>query len=234
MKFESHGRQYEIDRFGVINQTDHKPFKYDPGYAGIYDSPEYTRGSEILQAMRYGFICSAHGRPINSIADCGYGNGAFMKFVKQQVPYVYGFDVTGVQVDGCYILPELVKADVLCFWDCLEHIADLSFIKDLPHETIAVSLPYCHFFTQGLEWFNDWKHRKPDEHVHHFTEFSLTLLMDSMGWKTVSISQHEDVIRQNIISKASGYKTKCGFLTEGIETFKDPLQNILSMAFKRK
>lgn len=236
MKFTAKGRQYEVDRLGIINQVDHKPFIYDQNYAGIYDSPEYVRGSEILQAMRYGFICSAHGWPINSICDCGYGNGAFMRYVKQQVPFVYGFDVTGVKVEGCYILPELVKADVVTFWDCIEHIPDLSFIKDLPHTTIAVSLPYCHFMTEGKEWFeNEYRHLKPDEHVHHFNEFSLSLLMNSFGWATVATSQHEDIIRQNPPIKNVKYtQTKCGSFPLGVEETKDPKQNILSMAFKRK
>ena len=213
MKFESHGRKYEIDRFGVIVQTDHRPFTYDPDYSAIYDKPEYTRQSELLQAMRLGFVCAAHGKPVKTLTDCGYGNGAFMKFAKQCIPYVYGVDVTGVIVEDCYILPELVKSDVLCFWDCLEHIPDLSFLADLPHETIVVSLPYCHFITEGKEWFDlKYKHRKPDEHIRHFNEHSLPLLMASYGWKEVARSGHEDVVRQS----AHG------------------LQNILSMAFKRK
>lgn len=213
MKFTAKGREYVIDELGIIHQTDHRPYKYDNDYAAIYDRPEYTHQSEILQAMRLGFASAAHGRWINSLTDCGYGNGAFMKFAKQYVPYVYGVDVTGVNVDGCYILPELVKSDVLCFHDTLEHIPDLSFLAGLPHETIIVSLPFCHFHTQGLEWFETkYKHLKSDEHVHHFSPFSLKNLMEQMGWKEVARSGHEDIVRKS----AHG------------------LQNILSMAFKRK
>jgi hypothetical protein len=213
MKFTANDRQYEIDDMGVINQTDHKPFKYNEDYAAIYDRPEYTRQSEILQAMRLGFACAAHGRVIQSLSDCGYGNGAFIKFAKQYIPYVYGFDVTGVPVEGCYIVPELVKSDVLCFHDTLEHIADLSFLKDLPHETIIISLPFCHLLTEGVAWFeNKYKHFKPDEHLHHFSPLSLANLMNKYGWKEIARSTHEDVIRKS----AHG------------------LPNILSMAFKRK
>jgi len=213
MKFTAKGRHYEIDNLGVINQTDHHPYKYNDDYAAIYDRPEYTRQSEILQAMRLGFACAAHSKEIISLSDCGYGNGAFIKFAKQYIRYVYGFDVTGVPVDGCYIVPELVKSDVLCFWDTLEHIPDLSFLKDLPHETICISLPYCHLITEGKEWFaNEYKHFKPDEHVHHFTPHSLANLMNFYGWKETARSGHEDIVRKS---------------THG-------LQNILSMAFKRK
>lgn len=213
MKFESHGRKYEVDRFGVITQTDHKPFIYDEKYAGIYDTDSYQRESEKLQAMRLGFVVASHGRRVNSLLDIGYGNGAFMKFAKQRVPYVYGHDVTGVFVDNCYIMPEIVKADVLTAWDVLEHFSDLSFLKDIPCETICCSLPYCHMITEGKDWFDsNYPHRKPDEHIRHFNEFSLSAMMESYGWKTVAVGDQEDIVR----------KSKHG------------LQNILSMAFKRK
>lgn len=212
MKFESHGRKYDLDRFGVIVQTDHRPFTYDPHYSATYDKPEYVRGSELLQAMRYGFACCAHGKAINSILDVGYGNGAYINFAKQHVPYVYGHDITGVPLDGAYRMPEIIKADVVTFWDVLEHFPNLDFVKDIPAETICISLPYCHFLTEGKEWFdNYYPHRKPDEHIRHFNEWSLASLMESYGWAHIASSGHEDIVR----------KSKHG------------LQNILTMAFKR-
>lgn len=213
MKFTSHGRQYEIDKFGIVTQTDHRPYVYDAKYSSTYDTESYQRESEKLQAMRLGFVIGAHGRMPETILDIGYGNGAFMQYAKQIVPHVWGHDVTGVLVEGCYILPHIVKTEVICFWDVLEHFACLDFVKDLPCETICLSLPYCHLVTEGLPWFNEeYKHRKPDEHIRHFNEFSLSLLMDSMGWRTVAVSGHEDIVRKSTHGK----------------------QNILSMAFKRK
>lgn len=214
MKFTSHGRQYETDQFGVVTQIDHKPYVYDEKYAGTYDTPEYVRESEKLQALRLGFVCAAHGTRINTLMDVGYGNGAFMTFAKQRVPYVYGHDVTGVFVKDCYIIPDIIKSDVITFWDVLEHFADLSFLHDIPAKTMCVSLPYCHFLTEGKEWFdNKYHHRKPDEHIRHFNEHSLAQLMDFYGWRTMAISNHEDIVRKP----------------------KEPtLQNILAMAFKRK
>lgn len=212
MTFISHNRKYEVDRFGVINQLDAQQFTYDPGYVSTYDKPEYIQQSELLQALRLGFASAAHGRRITSLLDYGYGNGAFMKFAKRHVPNVYGFDLTGLHVDGCYIMPEVIKADVITFWDALEHVADLSFLRGLPAETVVVSLPYCHMLTEGRDWFsNQYKHRKPDEHLHHFNEFSLANVMAHYGWKAIASSGHEDIVRKS----AHG------------------LQNILSMAFKR-
>lgn len=212
MNFVSHERHYTIDEYGVIHQTDSKPFKYDDNYCLIYDTPEYQKQSDILQSLRLGFVAGCHGKRIRSILDYGYGNGAFMKFVKQYVPYVYGFDVTKMPIKDCYILPEFVNADVITFWDSLEHILDLSFLKNLVCQTVVISLPYCHFHTQGKEWFDkEYKHRKPDEHLHHFNEFSLSNIMAANGFKQIAVSGHEDIVRKP----------------------KDTLQNILSMAFTK-
>lgn len=213
MKFESHGRKYVIDQFGVVVQTDHRPYMYDAKYSAVYDTKAYRQQSDLLQAMRLGFVAAAHGREVNTLMDCGYGNGAFIRFAKQSIPYVYGHDITGVPIEDCYILPDLVKAQVLTLWDVLEHFPDIAFLRDLPYETICISLPYCHMLTEGKEWFDKvYLHRKPDEHIRHFTPTSLALTMDSLGWKEVARSAHEDIVR----------KSKHG------------LQNIISMAFKRK
>lgn len=213
MKFESHGRKYEVDQYGVIVQVDHRPYVYDAAYSAIYDTEAYRQQSDILQAMRMGFVHAAHGGPINSLIDIGYGNGAFINFAKQHIPYVYGHDITGVDITGALIVPDMVKADVACFWDVLEHFPEISFVRNLPYDTICISLPYCHFLTRGKDWFdNEYPHRKPDEHIRHFNEHSLRVMMDALGWRMVAVSGHEEIVR----------KSKHG------------LQNILSAAFKRK
>lgn len=213
MKFEVNGTPYEIDRFGVVNQLQWQPYVYDATYSDTYNKPEYKIKAELLQASRIGFAIAAHGRPIETLIDCGYGAGDFIQYAKKIVPHVYGYDVTGVQVEGALIVPDLVKAQVLTMWDVLEHFPDLSFVKDLPHETICISLPYCHIITESVEWFaTKYKHLKKNEHLHHFNELSLRNLMDHYGWKCVAVSNHEDIVRKS---------------THG-------LQNILSAAFKRK
>ncbi len=215
--FESHGRQYAIDDNGAVHQTDPKRFIYDQKYVGIYDTPEYLRQSEILQAMRLGFTLAAHGytdsRP--SLLDYGYGNGAFLKFASKHLKFVFGHDIAGVELPGIKTfdnLNELEFVDIITFWDCLEHIHDLSFLQDLRCETVIVSLPWCHIRKEGKAWFDqDYHHRKPDEHVHHFDRNSLLLTMAAHGWKMVAVSTHEDIVRVP----------------------KNGLPNILTAAFKR-
>jgi hypothetical protein len=207
------GREYTIDQYGVITQTDHRPYKYDAKYSAIYDSPAYTAGNDKLMAYRLGFVLGVHGKPIRSLLDIGYGNAAFINSVKGHIPYVYGHDITGVPLDGAYAMPELIKADVHCMWDVLEHFPDCSFLATLPCETLCISLPYCHYHTEGKEWFEtQYPHAKPDEHIRHFNEWSLRAFMQSYGWRMVAVSDHEDIVR----------KSKHG------------LRNILSAGFKRQ
>lgn len=202
--------KYHEDRYGVIHQLNPHPFTYDPQYSATYDTPEYRRKSELLQAMRFSFATAVHGKPIQSLLDVGFGNGAFMRFAQRQVPAVYGHDITGVAVpEGCHFTEDInLVCDVITFNDVLEHFPTLGFVKNLKAETLIVSLP----FFPGLERFPNWCHRKPDEHIHHFTDESLRKFMWKMGWRMVAKSKHEDIVR---------YRPESSW-------------NILTMGFKRK
>ena len=68
-------------------------------------------------------------------------------------------------------------------------------LKDLNCNYICISLPWCHYFDD--DWFDNWKHRKPDEHLWHFDEKSLQKFMTRMGYETINICNLEDVTRQN-------------------------------------
>lgn len=210
--FSSHGYDYVVDDFGVVNQLNPEPFVYDANYVSTYDTDAYRRGNEILQALRLGFVIASHGKIPASLQDNGYGNGAFMQYARQLIDPVFGRDVTGVEVPGCIIVSENRQASVYTFWDCLEHIEDISFIRHLPCETLCISLPWCHYTTMGQPWFDErYKHRKPNEHLRHFNPNSLEAVMAHYGWKKTAWSTHEDIVRKS---------------THG-------LPNILSMAFKR-
>lgn len=213
MIFTAKGRKYSVSNLGVIEQIDHHPFVYDKNYSAIYDEEKYKQESDKLQALRWGFVLGSHGTPVKSLLDMGYGNGAFLTFIAENAAHVHrmGYDVTGVPLDNSHIMPDLKNADVYTMWDVLEHIPDCSFLRDLRCTTICLSLPFCHFHTEGLDWFENWHHRKPDEHIRHFNVWSLTAFMASFGWKAIAESDHENIVR-----KAAS-----------------PLQNILSMAFKR-
>lgn len=208
----SDNREYIIDGYGIIKQLDRKQFVYDEKYVSTYDTPEYKEKATVLQAMRYGFACAAHSRPISSLLDYGCGNGEFLKFAKRGIRNVYGFDISGIrEIEDIEVVESPIAADVWTFWDVLEHIPEIEFIEDAPCATICISLPNC--VPHSIEEFDSWHHRKPDEHLYHFNANSLTAFMQNMGWKRLAVSYHEDIIRRR-------------------ETLNGN-HNILSMAFTR-
>lgn len=210
----SDNRRYSIDEHGIINQLDARPFTYDEKYVSTYDTPEYKSNALQLQAMRYGFVCAAHGAPISSLLDYGCGNGEFLKYAARGINKVSGLDVSGIKhiADGIPVLNFTIPANVYTFWDVVEHIPNLNLLARLNCDTVCFSVPNC--IPKSVEDFDSWYHRKPDEHLHHFNHNSLMSIMYRYGWLCVAVSYHEDIIRKR--------ETQRG------------IPNILSMAFGRK
>lgn len=194
-KFESLGRQYEVDGYGVIHHMDAKPYKYDKDYISTYSKPQYKDNSNKLSMLRLSFLVGALGHMPSSIFDFGFGDGSFINLCSRIIPTVYGYDITGLPVpEGCEEVKGLVKSEVYTFWDTLEHTENMSFIEGLDCKVLAISLPYCH--EHNSKWFDDWRHRKPDEHLHHFNDKSLESYFMSKGWSLIAISHIEDLIRK--------------------------------------
>lgn len=208
----SDGAIYEIDEIGVIHHTNPVPYKYDATYVSTYDTESYRRENDKLQALRYGFVVACHGHTPGKILDFGCGNLAFVKFASQG-SWAVGYDITGLPGTT----KELQPAPVYTFWDALEHVPDpAGLIKSIECDTICISLPWCHYERNGQEWFETWKHRKPNEHLHHFNAASLQRFMFNLGYEKVAISHHEDLVRKP--SADVQY----------------PLPNILSMGFRKR
>lgn len=216
MKFTSHGFDYETDQHGVLCQINPQPYIYDEKYVATYDTPEYVAKNKALQLLRIGFVIASHGKEVDSLLDFGCGNGAFLAEATDYMGEVVGYDIAeGKMIKDVFKTDFLGFSEVYTFWDALEHVHDLEFIRTLPCKTICVSLPYCHMneIRRDQAWFDkDYKHRKPNEHVRHFTPESLSAMMEHYGWKAHITSFHEDIVRQS---------------THGLE-------NILSMSFKKK
>ncbi len=215
------GNRYDVDDTGAVHHVNPQRFVYDETYVSIYDTPAYQRGNDILQALRFGFCCGAHGEPIQSILDYGYGNGAFLRSLDSSRFERYGVDITGTKLEGVDTMVSLeemkgMPVDVMTFWDSIEHVQDWDFVRFLCAQTLVISLPFCHYDVTGLgqAWFDTkYPHRKPNEHLHHHNDVSLALTMHRLGWRRVGLSNHEDMVRKS--------------------RYENHLPNILSMAFKR-
>jgi hypothetical protein len=82
---------------------------------------------------------------------------------------------------------------VLTFFDSLEHFDKL---PEFEAWGVIVSVPWYHP-ALGAEWFYRWKHRRPGEHLWHFTPETLANAMAINGLRPVFIGSPEDAVRKN-------------------------------------
>lgn len=201
---------YARNDHGVIYQLEREPFVYD----GAYIDRGYSNAPvNEMSHLRFGHLVGVIGRVPDSILDVGYGSGDFLKCAKKLVHDVSGYDIPpAFPIDGVQIVDGLYGRhyEVVTFFDALEHFENPSEIENLDTDFVHISLPWCHYFSD--EWFANWKHRKPNEHLWHFNAESLASFMAALGFEMISFCNIEDAIR-----KSDGN-----------------WKNILSATFKRK
>jgi len=191
---------YEIDQFGVIHQINSTPFNYDSKYVNHYHKGNMLRLSEQMAYLRLGYILGNLKISPEKMLDVGIGNGSFCEAAMRICANVYGYDV----FDNPFLPRECEKAnsltdqyyDIITFFDSLEHCENLDFIKDLDCRYVVISVPWCHNLND--QWFESWKHRKPNEHLHHFNDVSLRSFMNENGFQYMAHSNIEDAIRKPV------------------------------------
>ena len=189
-------KNYAKNEDGVIYQIEKSVIDYNENYVNT----RYVSYGELPTYMGYlrlGNIIGSIGRVPNSILDVGYGDGSFLKVCTGIINECSGLDITNFGLpEGCKFVEDFSEFyDVITFFDSLEHFEDIQFVKSLKWNYVCVSVPHCH--NKSDEWFMNWKHRRPDEHLWHFDEDSLYNFMKRMGYKFVSSSNLEDTIRKN-------------------------------------
>jgi len=189
---------------------------YTAGYAAAtYDSYDGSRAAHT----RAGYVAGvSRSIPGSSILDFGFGNGGFLRVMRDM-----GWETTGVDVHSDH--PDIrrhdrsagsvARYDVITFFDSLEHVVDPALtLKAFEFDRAIVSIPH------RPPWFWDlprvWKHFKPGEHLHYFSSASFVrLFYDLMCSPTCPASHLEDCVR--------------GPLTHGGKLF----PNIATHSFKR-
>ena len=191
---------YKRLKNGVIKQLNfiHSIKEYNIDYIkNSYDSPQYKEGSTYMSYLRLGYLLGNLKKVPDKILDVGYGNGDFLKAAKNCIPKCFGFEINNYDIPiDCFNVDNIYNQDydVVCFFDVLEHFEDIYEIQNLKTNYIYISLPECHYTSD--EWFLNWKHRKPDEHLWHFNKKSLRYFMKEIGFKLISYSNIEDTIRK--------------------------------------
>jgi len=183
---------------GVIKQINiNKKRVYDKNYV---NTSYNTYGDKVktLSGLRLGYLIGSIKKIPNSILDVGYGNGDFLNLAKSYIPNCYGNDISGYPVpEGITFVDSIFNSfyDVICFFDVLEHFDDIYDVRKLNCEYVFISVPWCHYFSD--EWFLNWKHLRPDEHLWHFNDTSLATFFNECGYSLVNKSNIEDSVRCN-------------------------------------
>lgn len=172
-----------------------------PDYSETYSKTRYDLypTTDKMSQLRYSIIESNIGR-VNSICDFGYGNGSFLKYCHIEGRKTFGYDISNYQLPS-YVTkvdnPDNIEVDVMTFFDSLEHldVEDLiPILKEKKTKYFVISVPWYHE-SCGKEWFMNWKHRRENEHFHHFDCNGLTKLLVDAGCKIIHVCNDEDKIR---------------------------------------
>lgn len=185
---------------GIITQINRKPYNYGFDYSNNYN--KLGELGKRMAHLRLGYLLGVLPFKPKTILDVGYGNADFLTTASCYIDECYGSDVTEE-----YKLPENIKFipskeiysksfDVVCFFDVLEHFDNIYDIQKLKTKYIYVSLPNCDY--KDDDWFEKWKHRKPDEHLWFFNQKTLRVFFDEIGYDCLRTSNVEDIIRKDI------------------------------------
>ena len=190
---------YEVDEFGVIHQIKYKTKVYDYEYLSYYET--LSDRTIKLGYMRMGWLLGILDRMPESVLEIGYGLGTFIEAAQiAGVPKCAGCDIAE------YPLPDGVEYlnweqslqrewELVAMFDVLEHIPNLSFLSSLKTRYLAIAVPFCRWQELGDEWFENWRMRLPDEHLHHFDVESLKKFLEYHGYTCQSINTFEDGLR---------------------------------------
>jgi len=176
--------------------------KYDKNYVNAYNLYK-TTGS--LSKLRYDLLISVL-KSFKTVCDFGYGNSDFLNYCVSQGHDCYGYDISDYplldSIKRIYTLEDY-NFDVITFFDSLEHKPEsdiVSFLLTLNVKYICISVPHFHE-ELGPSWFTSWKHRRVNEHFHHFDSHGLIGLLEEANFSIMHIGNNEDLIRTPVDDK---------------------------------
>lgn len=177
-----------------LPREEHAEAIYDCAYIAKYEGYAKTDMGKAINAERQQFVNALFDKDVKTV-DVGVGSGDFM-YVKNCL----GYDVNPLMVKqltdegrfvDVYNKEELEQEDIklLTFFDSFEHIQDPSMIlRNMPEGSgVIMSIPIYRGFTP----LEEWKHYRPNEHLHYFTNKGLMHYMKDNGYMISQFSEFE-------------------------------------------
>lgn len=176
---------------GHIWQKTFKPFEYGHKYI---DQGYLNKPTRDMAFLRLGIV--GQYMTEDSLIDVGYGDGEFVRQAIKAGFDAKGFDIHADDMDIPTVseLPKYSKGRT--FFDSLEHFPNLAYAMIGVSEFVFVTIPHT---PEGNpeQVFNEWRHFKPDEHLHYFTPSSLARLFIRYNYSCIAMMNTEDLIRKN-------------------------------------
>ena len=197
MKKGTYDYNYVEDEHGVLLQVSPDPFEYTDAYMDVYHSIG-EEGLTKMSRLRFENICDSIGFTPESILDIGYGSGSFLKYCAKMGVKAFGNDICKYKMPPWTMFAELddTSYDVITMFDTLEHFHDVSFLDVIKPKYLVITVPWLPHRRWAGEQFQNWKHRKPNEHIRHFDIQSLKCFIESYGYNMMYVSNIEDRIRR--------------------------------------
>lgn len=163
---------------------------YDDAYFDNYRSMSQTPMARSLNDFR-ARLAMRHAFGVDHILDVGIGDGAFLRRLADlQAPPT-------IRISGCDVNPAGIAyliehgqlwsledgADLVTFWDSLEHIRDPRPALEAARVCAIVSIPIF----SGVEHALASRHYKPDEHYWYFTRPGFVAFADRCGFDCIDI-----------------------------------------------
>lgn len=176
---------------GHLWQETVEPMKYGAEYVAGYAGRPTVELSWVRLAFLW--LYKKSGR----ILDIGYGDGEFIRQASRAGFFTMGYDAHGDDI-GVPVVKELQLGvfDIVTMFDSFEHMADLNEPFKAAPSMFVVTVPWL---PEGVtdESIKSWRHYKPNEHLHYFTEKSLRAVFSRHGYGMETRLNIEDIIRKN-------------------------------------
>lgn len=188
---------YYESTHGVIRQLDPEPFDYEDSYMDSYRKIS-DEDHKAMSELRLNILINNLNWKPRSVLDIGYGKGEFLKHCASKGIKAYGYDVVKYQdMKEVTILEGIdeYEYDLITMFDTIEHCADLSFMYKIQPKFLYISVPWLPTRAFRSSEFENWFHRKPNEHIMHFDSLSLKKFIEHFGYELVYCGCPEDEIR---------------------------------------